>query len=51
MNTSTSVGPRTLCVLGAALISLLLAGCGQKGPLKLPEQPKPPASAASQAKA
>ncbi|WP_371816434.1 lipoprotein [Roseateles sp. DAIF2] len=52
MNTTASVGPRACAALGIALISLMLAGCGQKGPLKPPGQPaKPPAATASQPKA
>jgi predicted small lipoprotein YifL len=53
MNTKkcASVGPRARRALGLALMTLvplLMAGCGQKGPLKLPA-PAQPASAASPA--
>jgi len=44
-NTTASVGPRARAALGVALISLMLAGCGQKGPL-IPAA-KPPSGAAS----
>jgi predicted small lipoprotein YifL len=50
-NKSASVGPRAQRALALALMTLvpvLLAGCGQKGPLKLPA-PAQPASAASPA--
>ena len=51
MKKSASVGPRGRLALGAALMALLLAGCGQKGPLKLPPAPAQPASAAASAPA
>ncbi len=40
---------RTL--LAAALLSLLCAGCGYRGPLYLPEDESPPAATADEADA
>jgi predicted small lipoprotein YifL len=34
----------TLSVLAAVLAGLLLAGCGKKGPLYLPDRPRAPVS-------
>ncbi|MFA5631407.1 MAG: lipoprotein [Porticoccaceae bacterium] len=36
---------RKLIVIGAALSAVLLIGCGNKGPLYLPEAPAEPQSA------
>jgi predicted small lipoprotein YifL len=36
--------PSALKTLTAAVLTLLLAGCGQTGPLYLPKKPAPPAA-------
>ncbi|MBT9525775.1 MAG: lipoprotein [Rhizobacter sp.] len=42
---SVAAQPIRLCAVGSLLAALLLAGCGQKGPLTLPAPPAAPASA------
>ena len=41
--------PDALKSFSAAVLALLLAGCGQTGPLYLPKKPLPPASAGAPA--
>jgi predicted small lipoprotein YifL len=41
---------RSLLLLPSCLVAVLLAGCGQKGPLVLPPAPAKPASASSTVK-
>ena len=38
---------RTFALLAAALVLLPLTGCGNKGPLYLPQDPAPPAQDAA----
>ncbi|MBC7995204.1 MAG: lipoprotein [Rhizobacter sp.] len=44
---SVAARPIQLCAVGSLLAALLLAGCGQKGPLTLPAPPAAAAQAAS----
>jgi predicted small lipoprotein YifL len=49
--TSASVGARAPLILSYVAITLLLAACGQKGPLKLPPAATPATSATPAASA